>query len=480
MRWRIFALAAFLFLAACGDDDSVSAVPSDDSSSSVEEESSSSSVILSSSEGSSSSFSSGTDKKSSSSLVEQSSFSSTDLQSSSSARSSSSVSSPSAESSSSREIPPRISCNVETDVNCFLDERDGQTYKSVSIGGRVWMAENLNYNEPNSFCYEDDAYYCVKYGRLYSWPAAMSACPEGWYLPSDADWETLFTAVGGVEVAAKNLKSTEGWADSGNGLDGYGFSALSSGIKTRWEYEREGDYTYYWTSSEDDHGNAAFFGLFKGGDDAFHFYGEVEWYSVRCIKDTAATVPAPPVVINPDAGSEYDSLTNMLRDLRDERVYRTVKIDSQVWMAENLNYELKKSYCYDKNSYNCVRYGRLYYEPESKVVCPQGWHLPSYAEWDTLFAAVGGRSIAGKVLKSDYGWINREGTDEYGFTVTPGGYGNSLRSSDFAYEGSHTFFWTSTDHEKGTYIVGFRNIEDKIEYSTLVSHQGTYVRCLKD
>jgi len=349
MRWRIFALVAFLCFVACGDDDSgVSARSSDDSSSSVEEESSSSSVILSSSEGSCSSFSSGTDKKSSSSSVEQSSFSSTDLQSSSSARSSSSVSSPSAESSSSllaesssssveifidedsssSSVPLATPCKTETEDNCeygeVTDDRDGQTYKTVKIGEQWWMAENLNYAylqpttsmDSSSFCYDHDPAKCDEYGRLYMWSAAMDSvglfsedgkgcgwhsdcpptdtvrgvCPEGWHLPNLAEFLVLIEAVGGSESAGLKLKSASGWGKkgdgtSGNGIDAFGFAALSAGAMvklTNIKFEELGSGTNFWGSTESKRN------MYLGRDyDDATLYSNFEdlGFSVRCVKD---------------------------------------------------------------------------------------------------------------------------------------------------------------------------------------------------
>ena len=122
------------------------------------------------------------------------------------------------------------------------------------------MAENLNYdyNEgtAKSFCYNNEPDSCAKYGRLYTWAAVMDSagvfgdggkgcgydvtcsakepvrgiCPEGWHLPSDAEWETLFTAGGGVDLAGTKLKSKSGWY-SGNGTDDYGFSVLPAGSR---------------------------------------------------------------------------------------------------------------------------------------------------------------------------------------------------------------------------------------------------------
>ena len=151
--WFGVLVCAAMFV-ACGDDDSSFATrPSDGSSSSVCEDCD---------DGSSSS------KKQGEGGSEAAMTSSSSTKSSSSAKSSSS----SAESSSSEYT--RLPCDVETDENCFKDARDGQTYKTVKIGDQVWMAENLNYEVDSSFCYNDSAEYCEKYGRLYRWAAAVA------------------------------------------------------------------------------------------------------------------------------------------------------------------------------------------------------------------------------------------------------------------------------------------------------------------
>ncbi|MGM9985219.1 MAG: fibrobacter succinogenes major paralogous domain-containing protein [Fibrobacter intestinalis] len=126
--------------------------------------------------------------------------------------------------------------------------RDGQTYKTVQIGNQTWMAENLNYETDDSYCYDEPA-NCRKYGRLYTWD--LAPCPSGWHLPSKVEWDTLFTAVGGEDVAGLKLKSTSGWYNDGNGTDEYGFSVLPAGYRNG-----DGDYlsadkdATFWSSTE--------------------------------------------------------------------------------------------------------------------------------------------------------------------------------------------------------------------------------------
>ena len=198
----------------------------------------------------------------------------------------------------------------------LLDTRDGQTYKIVTIGTQTWMAQNLNYKTADSYCYDDSPSNCTKYGRLYTWAAAMDSagtwsangkgcgygktcsptypvrgvCPTGWHLPTEAEFETLFTAVGGSSTAGTKLKSTSGWNDdygkNGNGTDDYSFSALSAGGRYYdGDYLDEGDYAIFWSSTEIISGYA--YDVYLDYDDeALLFYDPKDiGFSVRCVKD---------------------------------------------------------------------------------------------------------------------------------------------------------------------------------------------------
>jgi len=84
-------------------------------------------------------------------------------------------------------------------------------------------------------------------------------------------------------------------------------------------------------------------------------------------------------------------------DSRDGKVYKTVKIGEQVWLAENLAFNAPSSKFYEK-------YGRLYDWKTALSVCPKGWHLPSDNEWQALVDFAGGGEVAGKKFKSRSGW----------------------------------------------------------------------------
>lgn len=119
----------------------------------------------------------------------------------------------------------------------LTDPRDGKTYAVVTIGGRTWMAENLRYAAPGSWAnpYSPSA----AYGRMYDGVTAQTACPDGWRLPSDGEWNELEIALGlrpedatttGWRGAhGTGMKSVRGWIDDGDGTNASGFNVLPAG-----------------------------------------------------------------------------------------------------------------------------------------------------------------------------------------------------------------------------------------------------------
>jgi len=107
----------------------------------------------------------------------------------------------------------------------LTDKRDGKKYKVVKIRKQTWMAENLNYDAKGSKCYHDKLENCQKYGRLYDWSTAKKACPSGWHLPSDKEWDVL------IETAGDDRYKLKLRAKSWLGTDEFGFSALPGGCR---------------------------------------------------------------------------------------------------------------------------------------------------------------------------------------------------------------------------------------------------------
>jgi uncharacterized protein (TIGR02145 family) len=179
-------------------------------------------------------------------------------------------------------------------------------------------------------------------------------------------------------------------------------------------------------------------------------------------------------------------------DARDGKNYKTVKIGEQTWMAENLDYYVSGSRCYDNKSTNCAIYGRLYNWETAMAVCPEDWHLPSKTEWEKLILAVGKIDLKAKNGWKDYGSTsgskNGNGEDTYGFSALPGGYHSSgfptycnWSNGEFYNVGYLGNWWSSSEY-----------LFDEAYNSTMLNHSiSVYldrycksslysVRCIKD
>src|SRR5450759_4634079 len=117
---------------------------------------------------------------------------------------------------------------------------------------------------------------------------------------------------------------------------------------------------------------------------------------------------------------------NTFTDSRDGKKYKTVKIGTQTWMAENLAYKTKiNDDCWipGDDASNLEKYGYLYTWGTAKIACPTGWHLSSDAEWTMMIDNLGGADVAGAKMKNTNGWYNNEnGNNSSGFAGLPVGY----------------------------------------------------------
>ncbi|MCP4442908.1 MAG: hypothetical protein GY810_28720 [Aureispira sp.] len=218
------------------------------------------------------------------------------------------------------------------DSNTIRDSRDGEVYSIVKIGDQVWMAENLRYNVLGSMLNPDNP--SKTYGRLYDWGTLMNGdsssssnpsgvqglCPNGWHLPSDAEWNVLEMAHGmephlrkAIALRGrhgKGMKSMRGWNtgfdNRGEGVVVLGFNAFPAGQYSPSRYTNSGraEGTFYnlgacaffWSST--DIPQDPELSLIGGGNTARRrtfcegypgvsrsSTGQEEGYSCRCIKD---------------------------------------------------------------------------------------------------------------------------------------------------------------------------------------------------
>jgi uncharacterized protein (TIGR02145 family) len=193
----------------------------------------------------------------------------------------------------------------------FMDGRDGRVYRTRKIGDDEWMAQNLHALADSSWEYGNNPDSASKYGRLYSWTAAMGLgdscstrscstlvttkhkgiCPTGWHVPTSLEWNRLIDTMGGVQNAGAAAKTLQGWwpygGISGNGSDEFGFGSKPSGRRTvNASSSLAGMMTFYLSAQEFDatqawsrrtHFQLPFFETIAAS--------KLEALSVRCAKD---------------------------------------------------------------------------------------------------------------------------------------------------------------------------------------------------
>lgn len=477
-------------------------------------------------------------------------------------------------------IPKEAYLNPEIKYDSIVDARDGQVYKTVTIGSQVWMAQNLNYADSvktpsllnRSWCFAYRSENCDVAGRLYTWAAIIDSvklatdsekpqkcgfgescvftekvrgiCPEGWHLPDTTEWNTLISYVGGGRYAGEKLVSHIGMYDY-SGTDDFGFSAFPAGERYRDDnFIEDSRDAFYWSASEDLKDNhSACSALLSLGTINFSCGFKDMSHSVRCVRDEPAAVSLSSssnnAVLSSSSSDEtfvsphdinwsipkedhlnpnikYDSIV----DKRDGQVYKTVKIGTQVWMAQNLNYAdsvntpslLKRNWCYGDKPKNCEFGGRLYtwaaavdsiklandtenpqfcgyltncsFPSKYQGICPEGWHLPDTTEWRTLiFQVSNDASVAGYKLASRVGWFEEaNGTDDYGFSAYP--VGDKYRDydfSEFAPDNRTAFFWSITENTRDKQLgYSFRIFYGGTGYTGDFKDSGFSIRCIKD
>ncbi|MDR1812090.1 MAG: fibrobacter succinogenes major paralogous domain-containing protein, partial [Candidatus Fibromonas sp.] len=240
--------------------------------------------------------------------------------------------------------------------------------------------------------------------------------------------------------------------------------------------------------------------------------GKSALLSVRCLQGNS-TISSSSFTVALSSSSIPSSSSSLQSGsvAYEGQTYRTVRIGSQTWFAENLNYAVAGSKCYDNDPANCVKYGRLYdwstamgfasscnsnscssqIQSPHRGICPSGWHIPSNDDWDKLYRYADGTSgtsspydspTAGKHLKAQSGWnpySGIENLDTYGFSALPGGHGNS--GGSFHLVGNYGGWWSASEYN--SYLAYYRYMSYDFDDARWFDGSKNYlfsVRCVQD
>jgi len=183
------------------------------------------------------------------------------------------------------------------------------------------------------------------------------------------------------------------------------------------------------------------------------------------------------------------------------KIYNTVQIGTQCWLKENLdvgnmilvkqnpsNNTTIEKYCYDNKTENCDKYGGLYQwneamaystSPGAKGICPDGFHIPTQAEFETLAKSSEVNKKGNTLKTTGQGSGSGVGTNTSGFSVLLAGYRNY--NGIFLNLGSNTYFWSSPESNSDlAYYMGLNFFDSNILMSNSLKDYGFSVRCVKD
>ena len=450
-----------------------------------------------------------------------------------------------------------FSCGVDKMI--IGEGVDRQEYETVQIGTQCWTKTNLrttkkadggdiadggsNTSETEPYYYDNSSSSIplAERGYLYNWAAAMVACPTGWHLPSDAEWNTMEATVSGSEWQtsyetangnyrgshAGKLAGGDKWETSStSGTPGdygnadrnvSGFSAVPAGSCNGSSFYNAGNVAYFWNATQSASNTSRAYDrvLYYDNVGVFRNDGNTKNYglSVRCLKDASGDEPGG----GGGGGSEtftcgVDKM--IIGEGADRQEYETVQIGTQCWTKTNLrttkkadggdiadggsNYSYTEPYYYDYSSSSIplAERGYLYNWAAANVVCPVGWHLPSDAEWMALEQPLTTMDVSGTGWRGDHAgklaggssWqssseANAPGNMSYsernasGFGAVPAG--DWLNG--FYDAGNNAYFWSSTElgsvHAWGRYLN--YNYADVKRLNDTKSF-GFSVRCLRD
>ena len=447
----------------------------------------------------------------------------------------------------------------------LTDSRDGKVYSCDTVGTRIWMTQNLDFGKKSvpgaaeqgdasvsaadKYCYGDDAANCQSDGALYSWHSALALaasctpascapkagarglCPEGWHVPSSAEFAELESVLDVANDSTHNhnavpqLLSDSLWKGTLAGAR-YAPSSPDDSLP----FTARGSSGIWWTA---DGGQWELSNTFEEASYPSEGYA----FSLRCVNDAEAELPdeggsssassssgetssssseaiSYPVVDPIDAATcETAGLCGSFTDSRDGKSYRWTKIGERTWMAQNLDYGTMVSnvpkggdsnvavtladgqkFCYDNDASNCTAQGALYQwhvamgKPAScgnascadsgavRGVCPEGWRMPRAEDWERLLGNVGYDASRLKVSS----WNG--GTDGYLWAALPAGryrYSDTEWNTFFSGKGSQALWWLADEKNENNAVTGVVTGYADQAFSNKLE-EALSVRCVKD
>ena len=344
--------------------------------------------------------------------------------------------------------------NPDFDYGEFKDPRDNQVYKTTIIGQQKWMAQNLRYETDNSITVE-----AKKYGQHYTYEDALEACPAGWHLPSQAEFDTLIY-IGAKEYKSRRLLSKD---EASYLTDVTGFSM---GLIASEDYSRQHYTASFWSSTKITDTTAAILYAYRNSSDTLYTPEARmrQHKSVRCVNDTSFTYG-------------YSGKYEVLEDARDGQTYKAVEIGGSTWMVENLNFASDSSYC---QMDSCDVYGRHYKYPftseDSVALCPDGWHISTTTDWEKLLANTYEKDSTSAGLRNAFAWpMKVQGDNAYGFNALPNGCYNDY---DFGSPRTVACFGVETAEDETAYY--YRMSENKVVRDSINSANYYGIRCVKN
>lgn len=402
------------------------------------------------------------------------------------------------------------------EVPMTVTDADGKEYQTIRIGCDCWFAENLRTNAPDAAYYDDDDAN-EAFGKLYTWADAVGVnneeqstmlgttfiqgiCPEGWAIPSVAQYNTMLAKAGGTTASIMSDEESA-WLPGYAGTNASGFGAMGAGYYESLQYQRQLGYTYFWTSDLNvNNSNVAKVMELRCGCDEFTCKekSKEDKVSVRCVR------------VSEGEPATFTCGTSKMKDA-DGNEYGTVLIGTQCWTKTNLrvapagatdefasgNNSETEAYYYVDPSVDASVYGYYYNRPAAMLACPTGWHLPTTEEWIIMEQSQTTMDVSG----TEEGWYgdfagklvggndwqsstepNAPGNYDYadrntsGFSAVPAGYWWAHLQG----VGTRTDFWTSSE-VGGLYWVHFiENGSSAVSRYTDIGSFGNSVRCLKD